>query len=128
MKTAIILSALAISGIQAQGQAPSGAKGPPKGKGGAKGGNSGIMGALGQLYGKNGVPLGPAPKGCAAHEVIVGSCSQLPSMIPNVNDSSRDLRARPFWINCWRPIGRSRQKSDAWRERAGICRAGETTR
>jgi hypothetical protein len=80
MKTTIIISALAIAGIQAQGQAPGGAKGPPKGKGGAKGGNSGIMSALGQLYGKNGVPLGPAPKGCAAHEVIVGSYSQRLSM------------------------------------------------
>jgi hypothetical protein len=80
MKTTIILSALAIAGVQAQGQAPGGAKGPPKGKGGAKGGakggNSGIMGALGKLYGTNGVPLGPAPKGCAAYEVIVGSYSQ----------------------------------------------------
>jgi hypothetical protein len=65
MKTTIVLSALAISGVLAQG----GAKGPAKGKGG----NSGIMGILGQLYGKNGVPLGPAPKGCAAHEVMVGS-------------------------------------------------------
>jgi hypothetical protein len=80
MKIAIILSALAIAGIQAQGQAPGGAKGSPKGKGGSKGGNSGIMSALGQLYGKNGVPLGPAPKGCATHEVIVGSYSQRLSM------------------------------------------------
>jgi hypothetical protein len=91
MKTAIVLSALAIAGIQAQGQAPGGAKGPPKG--GAKGGNSGIMSALGSAFGKNGVPYGPAPKGCTAHEVIVGSYSQWLAMkwIPNINDSSRDL-------------------------------------
>jgi hypothetical protein len=73
MKSAIVLSALAIIGIQAQG-------GPPKDPGaaaaaGAKGGNAGIMGALGQLYGKDGVPLGPAPKGCSAYEVMYGSFS-----------------------------------------------------
>jgi len=63
MKTVIIFSALTIIGIQAQG-------GKDGGKGGAKGGNSGIMSALGGLFGESGVPLGPAPKGCVAYEVM----------------------------------------------------------
>ena len=75
MKSAVILSALVIVGIQAQGEAPGGAfggaKGAKGGKGG-KGGNSGIMSALGSIYGEKGVPFGPAPKGCSAYEVIFG--------------------------------------------------------
>jgi len=78
MKTAIILSALATVGINAQGEAPK--AGPPSGgapkggsgaKGGSSGGNSGIMSLLGGLYGENGVPFGPAPKGCSTYEVII---------------------------------------------------------
>jgi hypothetical protein len=90
MKTTIILSALAIVGINAQGEAPKAGPpgggapkgGAPKGgapKGGAKGGsggNSGIMSMLGSIYGENGVPFGPAPKGCSTYEVIIGSFSQ----------------------------------------------------
>ena len=79
MKTAFVLSAFAIAGIYAQDEAPGAAKGPPPkgpskdgGKGGAKGGNSGIMSALGSMYNENGVPLGPAPKGCSTYEVIIG--------------------------------------------------------
>jgi len=88
MKTTIVLSAFAIAGIQAQ--APGGGKGAPAGgaggaggKGGApgaSGGNSGIMSALGGLYGKDGVPLGPAPKGCAAFEVMFGALFQYITM------------------------------------------------
>jgi hypothetical protein len=109
MKSAIIVSALAIAGIQAQGEGLGGAKGPPKGegkggaKGGSQGGNSGIMSALGSLFGENGVPYGPAPKGCAAHEVIIGSFFQWLTMkwISKVCASSRDLRARLVRYNCW---------------------------
>jgi len=68
MKSAIVLSALTIVGIEAQGSPP---KDPAAAAAaGAKGGNSGIMSALGQLYGKDGVPFGPAPKGCSAYEVL----------------------------------------------------------
>jgi hypothetical protein len=120
MKSLLILSALALTGIQAQGDPkaatppsgpPSGgapkaatpppsaggapkATGPPSGggapkgapgaKGGAgapKGGNSGIMSALGGLFGENGVPMGPAPKGCAAYEVIVGPSHVFPIFV-----------------------------------------------
>jgi hypothetical protein len=95
MKTIIILSALAIIGINAQGEAPKAGPpggGAPKGgapKGGAKGGsggNSGIMSMLGSIYGENGVPFGPAPKGCATYEVIIGSFSHYFNIewIPNV--------------------------------------------
>jgi len=82
MKTIIILSTLAIIGINAQGEAPKGPPGggPPKGGagapkgGGGKGGttgNSGIMSLLGGLFSENGVPFGPAPKGCSTYEVII---------------------------------------------------------
>jgi cutinase len=77
MKCAIVLSALAIVGVHAQGEpkgAPKGGtNGGAKGGAGAKGGsgNAGIMSALGSLFGENGVPLGPAPKGCSAYEVII---------------------------------------------------------
>jgi hypothetical protein len=78
MKSFIVLSALAIVGIQAQG--PGGTKGGgsaggTKGagaKGGAKGGNAGIMSSLGAKYGEKGVPFGPAPTGCSAYEVLFG--------------------------------------------------------
>jgi len=58
MKTATVLSALAATAVHAQ----------KSGVGGK--GNTDIMGSLGQIYGDKGVPLGPAPKGCAAYEVM----------------------------------------------------------
>jgi hypothetical protein len=70
MKNVFVLSALTIVGIQAQSEPPVGPVGAAKG--GAKGGNAGIMSALGALYGEKGVPLGPAPAGCSAYEVILG--------------------------------------------------------
>jgi len=67
MKGFVVLSALVIVGIQAQGdpKAANGAKGP-----GFSGINGDIMKALEKQY-KNGVPLGPAPSGCAALEVMI---------------------------------------------------------
>jgi hypothetical protein len=81
MKSVIVLSALAIVGIQAQGLG-GGSAGGTKGagaKGGAKGGNAGIMSSLGAKYGEKGVPFGPAPTGCSAYEVLFGSFFTLDS-------------------------------------------------
>jgi len=55
---AVVLSALAFVGIQAQGDAPSGAASPPP-----------STDAKGGAFGK-GVPFGPAPTGCSAFEVL----------------------------------------------------------
>jgi hypothetical protein len=74
MKSAIILSTIAFMGIQAQGDLP---KGGAKGAKGAKGGNSDIMSALGSKYQEKGVPLGPAPTGCSAFEVLFGTFSNV---------------------------------------------------
>jgi len=132
MKTAIVLSAIAIVGIQAQGKGqagppgggggpPSGGSGGPKGKGGSKGGGGassnfdigsflggvvgagnlgGVLSGLSAITSQGSVPMGPAPKGCSAYEVMFARGTFEPGPFgvvvgdPLMNTIAKDMRGQ----------------------------------